>query len=46
MRKKRQRIDTLIDGHVWMRRQEVSLNRRLLTLDDVPDELPPRQSTA
>jgi len=38
MTKKREPIDDLIDAHVWMRRQEVRLNRRLPTLDGVPDE--------
>jgi hypothetical protein len=32
MRKKRQRIDTLIDAHVWIRRSESRLNEPL-TLD-------------
>jgi hypothetical protein len=40
MAKKREPIDDMIDAHVWMRRQEVRLNRRSLTLDGVPDELP------
>jgi hypothetical protein len=39
MAKKRQPIDELIDALVWMRRREIRLNGRPLTLDDVPDEL-------
>jgi excisionase family DNA binding protein len=39
MAKKREPIDDLIDAHVCLRRQESCLNRRPLTLDDVPDEL-------
>jgi len=39
MAKKRQRIDTMIDSHLWMRRKEARMDRRPLTLDCVPDEL-------
>jgi hypothetical protein len=48
MAKKREPIDDLIDAHVWMRRQEARLDRRLLILDGVPykraaDNRPPRK---
>ena len=38
-KKKRQRIDTLIDAHLWMRRQEARLKRRPPTPGSVPDDL-------
>ena len=31
-------IDDMVDAHVWMRRQDACL-RRVLTLDNVPDDL-------
>jgi len=39
-KKKRQRIDTLIDAHLWMRRQEARMKRRPPTPGSAPDELP------
>jgi hypothetical protein len=38
MAKKREPIDDMLDTHVWVRRQEALL-WRILTLDDIPDEL-------
>ena len=38
-KKKRQRIDTLIDAHLWLRRQEARMKRRPLGPGSVPDEL-------